>query len=456
MSIPLPETVSCILGQLNAAGYEAYAVGGCVRDSLLGRTPEDWDICTSALPQEVMACFPQCKIHTVGLKHGTVLLMLEGRGYEVTTYRTDGPSSDHRHPDGVQFVRSLEEDLARRDFTINAMAYHPVHGLVDPFSGQTDLAAGIVRCVGEPKRRFREDGLRILRGLRFASRYGFQIETETGAAIRQQAELLQFISGERIFAELKGFLAGEGAAQLLLDYREPFGAIMPELVPMFGHPQHNPHHCYDVWGHTCHAVGQVAGDPLLGLTMLLHDAGKPRCFTQDENGVGHFHGHPAESVKIAADILARFHCDNRSRDTILTLIAWHDRVRVFTRRSVRRMLSSLGEENARLLFRVMYADARAQSPATLPQKLAGLAEGERILEELLAEKACFTLKDLAVSGKDLLALGYPAGPELGAALNALLEAVVEERLPNQRQALLDALPALEQSGQLPPKWTKSE
>ncbi|MCD7837971.1 MAG: HD domain-containing protein [Clostridiales bacterium] len=456
MSIQLPENVTCIIGRLGAAGYEAYAVGGCVRDALLGRTPEDWDICTSALPQEVMACFPQCKIHTVGLKHGTVLLMLEGQGYEVTTYRTDGPSHDHRHPDGVQFVRSLREDLARRDFTINAMAYHPARGLVDPFGGQADLAAGIVRCVGEPERRFEEDGLRILRGLRFASRYGFQIEPRTGAAIRQQADLLQFVSGERIFTELKGILAGKGVEQLLLDYRKPFGAIMPELVPMFDHPQHNPHHCYDVWGHTCHAVGQVAGDPLLGLTMLLHDAGKPRCFTQDENGVGHFHGHPAESVKIATDILTRFHCDNRSRDTILTLIAWHDRVRVFTRRSVRRMLASLGEENARLLFRVMYADARAQSPSTLPQKLESLAEGERILEKLLAENACFTIKDLAVSGNDLLALGYPAGPELGAALNTLLEAVVEERLPNQRQALLDALPPPEYGRQATRSWNKGQ
>lgn len=439
MGLILSKAAEEIIKTLNRAGYEAYAVGGCVRDALLGREPQDWDICTSALPEETMECFPHCRIHTIGLKHGTILLIMDGEGCEVTTYRTDGAYTDHRHPDGVTFVRSLREDLARRDFTINAMAWHPGKGLIDFFDGKNDLKNGVIRCVGEPERRFEEDGLRILRGLRFASRYGFRIEEATGQAIHQKRELLRLVAGERVLEELRGFFQGKSAGELLMNYRDVFSVIMPELAPMFDHPQYNPHHCYDVWEHTCHAVEWVAGDATLGLTMLFHDAGKPKCFTRDKNGVGHFHGHPVESARIAERVLKRLHCDTKTRENILTLIEWHDRLRIFNRKNARAMLAELGEEQTRQLFVVMEADARAQNPAQLEAKLEALGKGKAILEELLKEDACFTLKALKVQGRDLIDLGWKPGPELGEALHWLLDAVMEERVPNEREALLKYL-----------------
>jgi tRNA nucleotidyltransferase (CCA-adding enzyme) len=434
--IKVSKPVRRILERLNQSGFEGYAVGGCVRDSLLGREPKDWDICTSALPEEIISCFPDCRVHTVGIQHGTVLLIWEEQGYEITTYRTDGIYSDHRHPDGVTFVRSLEEDLRRRDFTINAMACDGEGNVIDLFHGAEDLKAGIIRCVGVPEKRFDEDSLRILRGLRFAARFQFQIEPKTEQAMQKQAPLLQHIAGERIFAELKELLAAPGAQEILLTEQEIFGVIMPELVPMFHHPQYNPHHCYNVWEHTCHAVGFVTGNSLLALTMLLHDSGKPRCFTRDSNGIGHFHGHPEQSADIAQGILNRFHCDNKTRDTILNLIRWHDRMRVCTRKSVRRMLAALGEEQGRLLFQVMEADMRAQSPDLLPQKLEVLEKGKALFEELVQERACVSIRELAVKGQDLIALGCPAGPEVGKLLNKLLEAVMEDTVANERSALL--------------------
>lgn len=432
----LPEKIVYILRQLNGAGYEAWAVGGCVRDALLGQEPHDWDVCTSALPEETIQCFSQHTVHTVGIQHGTVLVMVDGEGVEITTYRTEGSYSDHRHPDGVTFVRSLREDLARRDYTINAMAWAPEAGLQDYFGGADDLQRGIIRCVGDPCRRFEEDALRILRGLRFSARLGFPIEAKTGRAMLEKAPLLRHIAGERIFTELKGFFAGRYAAPLLDEYREIFAVLFPELSPMFGHLQYNPHHIYDIWGHTCKAVENTNGDWLLGLTMLFHDSGKPRRFTQDELGIGHFKGHPEESAHIAEAALKGLHCDNQTMETILLLIRWHDRIRRFTRQNTRRMLAALGEHRSRLLFRVMNADVRAQNPQLLPEKLAALAQGEQIMEELLAENACLTIKDLSVKGKDLLALGFTPGPQMGACLSALLDAVLDERLPNDRSCLL--------------------
>lgn len=438
MKVKLPEKVNLILRTLQAGGYEAYAVGGCIRDALLGREPHDWDVCTSALPEETMACFSGYPIHTVGIQHGTVLVMIDQEGFEITTYRSDGDYSDHRHPDGVTFVRSLREDLARRDFTINAMAYEPSVGLQDFFGGEADLKNGLIRCVGDPEQRFEEDGLRILRALRFSARFGFPIEGKTGTAIRKKAQLLEYIAAERIFSELKGFFSGKFAAPLLLEYRDVFGVIAPELIPMFDHPQYNYHHIYDVWGHTCKAVEGVSGDWLLGLTMLFHDSGKPDHFTIDSEGIGHFKGHPICSTAIAETVLKRLHCDHKTLETVLPLIQWHDRIRVFDRRNTRRMLSELGEERSRLLFRVMEADVRAQNPALLDGKLKALANGKQILETLIAENACVSIKDLAVKGSDLKEIGIPAGPQMGQCLHELLEDVLEERLPNQREILLDA------------------
>lgn len=435
----LPEQLNHILTRLQNAGYEAYVVGGCVRDALLGREPSDWDVCTSALPEETLRCFADHPVQTVGIRHGTVVVEAEGQSVEITTFRKEGAYTDHRRPDSVTFVGELREDLVRRDFTINAMAWNPTDGLQDFFGGKDDLQRGIIRCVGDPERRFQEDALRILRALRFSARFGFPLDGAIGRAVRENAHLLRFLAGERVFAELKGFFAGGYAADLMREYREPFAALIPELVPMFDHPQYNHHHIYDVWGHTCKAVENVAGDWLLGLTMLFHDSGKPSRFTRDEEGVGHFKGHPEESAKLAEAVLKRLHCDRQTMETILILIRWHDRIRHFDRYNTRELLAELGEERARLLFRVMYADVRAQNPALLPGKLDALANGERIMNELLTEGACLSVKELAVTGRELLALGVPAGSQVGETLKKLLELVWEEKIPNQREMLLNAV-----------------
>lgn len=434
--IKIPEQIEQILIRLRDAGYEAYAVGGCIRDAMLGVEPHDWDVCTSALPEETIQAFSDCKVVKTGIQHGTVMVVQQGEGIEITTYRTDGDYSDHRRPDSVTFVRSLREDLARRDFTVNAMAWNPWDGLQDYFDGANDLKNGIIRCVGEPEERFEEDGLRILRALRFSARLGFPIEERTGRAILEKAPLLKHIAAERIYSELKGFFSGEYCGDLLTNYRDVFAVVFPELTPMFDHPQCNPHHIYDVWGHTCKAVDGVAGDWLLGLTMLFHDSGKPHLFTIDEKGIGHFKGHPEKSAEIAEICLKRMKCETKTLETILPLIRWHDRLRQFSRRNIRRMLSELGEERSRLLFRVMYADVRAQNPVLLTGKLEAIREGEQIMETLLSEKACFSIRDLAVSGRDLIAIGVPAGRGMGQCLNTLFEEVMEERLPNERDILL--------------------
>ena len=432
----LPEGAKTILNRFSNGGYEAYVVGGCVRDALMGIQPHDWDICTSALPEETMALFSDCAVHPTGIQHGTVLIVLEGVGYEVTTYRVDGSYTDHRHPQQVSFVRSLKEDLARRDFTINAMAWNPSQGLVDCFGGQADLTQKLIRCVGDPARRFEEDGLRILRGLRFAARFGFALEEETAAALRQKASLLEDISAERILEELKGILVSPGVEQILRDYRDVFAVVVPELKPMFDHPQYNYHHCYDVWEHTLHAVGGIEPELPLRMTMLFHDAGKPRCFVRDAQGVGHFRGHPEESVKIARTVLNRLHCDHKLRDNVLKLIEWHDRIRIFSRKNVWRMLAALGETQSWQLFRVMRADIRAQSPETQQEKLRGLRTGEAHLQALLAEHACCKLEDLAIDGKTLMDQGEVPGVRLGWLLEELLRAVMEDLVDNEEETLL--------------------
>lgn len=433
----LPEGARTILNRFSSGGYEAYVVGGCVRDALMGHAPHDWDICTSALPEETMALFSDCTVYPTGIQHGTVLIVLEGTGYEVTTYRTDGSYADHRHPQQVSFVRTLREDLARRDFTINAMAWNPTQGLVDCFGGREDLAQGVIRCVGDPAKRFEEDGLRLLRGLRFGARFGFALEEQTAAALREKAPLLREISAERILEELKGILVAPGAEQVLRDYREVFAVVLPELVPMFDHPQYNAHHCYDVWEHTLHAVGGVEPELPLRLTMLFHDSGKPHCFTRDAQGVGHFHGHPEESVRIARAALNRLHCDHKLRDNVLKLIQWHDRIRIFSRKNVRQMLAALGEAQSWQLFQVMRADIMAQSPETRQRKLQGLREGETRLQELLREHACCTLQELAIDGKTLMAQGEAPGARLGWILEELLKAVMDDLVDNEEGDLLD-------------------
>ena len=432
----IPKSVQEVLGTLTAAGHEAWCVGGCVRDTLLGRTPEDWDVTTSALPEETMALFGQRALPT-GLRHGTVTVRTDRGGVEVTTYRCDGTYHDHRRPDTVTFTQSLKEDLKRRDFTVNAMALGLDGPLRDPFGGRDDLRAGILRCVGEPDKRFDEDALRILRALRFSAVLGFAIEEKTAAGIHKNKVLLGDIAAERVQVELMKLLCGKNVLSVLRAYPDVIGVFWPEVPPMVGFDQRNHHHCYDVWEHTIHAVAAVPPEPEVRCAALLHDVGKPATFTVDENGVGHFRGHAAVSEELADGMLRRLKCSTDFRETVVRLVAWHDRDIPRTDKAVRRALGKLGEQDLRRLIALKRADNLAQSPAYFSRQRE-LDKGEAILNKLLAEDACFSLKQLAVRGNDLTALGL-SGPAVGRMLNALLDAVVDGELPNERDALLAAL-----------------
>ena len=431
----IPEAAGEVLARLEGAGYEAWCVGGAVRDLLLGREPGDWDVTTSAPPEAVLALFAPRSLPT-GLRHGTVTVKTGGgTGVEVTTYRRDGVYLDSRHPDHVEFTACLEEDLARRDFTVNAIAMDRRGRIADPFGGREDLSRRVLRAVGRAEDRFREDALRILRCLRFASKLGFAIAPDTAAALRAQGPLLRRIAPERIQAELTGLLCGAGAAEVLLSYPEVLGVFLPEILPCVGFEQRNKHHCFDVWGHTARAVGTVKPLPLLRWTMLLHDLGKPECFTLGDNGQGHFYGHWRFSVEKGTAIMDRLRFDNQSKKTILTLVDKHDIDLPLEERMVRRRLRQLGEETVRLLLEVKRADNQAQAPAYWNrQKL--IDQWEEMMDMVLSEESCFSLRQLAVKGGDLTVLGI-SGPRVGEVLEALLDQVVDGDLPNDRGILLD-------------------
>ena len=433
--VDIPGPVREILETLETAGHRAWCVGGCVRDALLGRTPEDWDVTTAARPEETMALFGDRAVPT-GLRHGTVTIRTAAGGVEVTTLRRDGAYRDHRRPESVTFTDSLEEDLRRRDFTVNALAVDLRGTLQDPLGGRADLAAGVLRCVGDPDRRFDEDALRILRGLRFTAQLGLAVDPDTAAAIHRNRALLGDIAPERIWTELKKLAAGDQAAEVLRAYPDVIGVFWPEVLPMVGFDQRNRHHCYDVWEHTLHALAAVKPETELRLAMLLHDIGKPNCFTVDEQGNGHFYGHPAESARLAAEMLRRLRADRATTETVVRLVSWHDRNIPRTRPGVARALAALGERDLRRLLDVKRTDNLAQAPDY--RFLQGeIDRAEAILDQLLAEGACVSLGQLAVNGRDLLAMGL-SGPAVGRALRTLLDAVLEERLPNERAALLAA------------------
>ena len=434
--IQIPDPVEEILNTLEAAGHRAWCVGGCVRDALLGRPPGDWDVTTAALPEETMALFAARAVPT-GLRHGTVTVKTALGGVEVTTLRRDGAYRDHRRPESVTFTGSLEEDLRRRDFTVNTFAADRTGRVLDPLNGWADLAAGVLRCVGDPDRRFTEDALRILRGLRFAAQLGFRIEPETAAAIRRNRELLGDIAPERIWTELKKLVAGDRAAEVLRAYPDVIGVFWPEVLPMVGFDQRNRHHCYDVWEHTLRVVSAVPPELELRLAALLHDVGKPNCFTVDEKGQGHFYGHPAESARLAGEMLSRLRADSATRETVIRLVAWHDKNIPRTRPGVAHALAVLGEQDLRRLLAVKRADNLAQAPDYRFMQ-GEIDKAEVILDQLLAEGACVSLGQLGVTGRDLLALGL-SGPAVGQALRALLDAVMDGDLPNERQALLAAV-----------------
>lgn len=432
----LPQGVTRILTQLTARGHQAYVVGGCVRDCLLGREPKDWDVCTSATPEDMLRIFAGWHVAETGLKHGTLTVIVDGEPYEVTTFRVDGAYTDHRHPDGVTFVTDVREDLARRDFTVNAMAYHPDTGLVDAFGGREDLGIGLIRCVGDAATRFQEDALRILRALRFSAVYGFALEEQTARAAHSLKGTLRDVAAERIRVELAKLLCGSGAAGILRAYDDVIFEVLPWLRPMKGLDQRNPHHRYDVWEHTLRAVAEVPPTETLRLTMLLHDCGKPDCMTVDDQGVGHFYGHQAHSEERARAVLAFLRVDNLTAQRVLTLVRRHDVPLSPETRLLKRRLNELGEEALRQLIEVRRADILGQGTTDRAEAEAWAQTMREALDALLAQSPCVTLKQLAVNGGDLLAMGFPKGKLIGACLNGLLEEVLEERLPNRREALL--------------------
>ena len=430
----LPPQVLDALDRLHQAGYEAWIVGGCVRDLLLGRVPTDYDITTSALPPQTKEVFRDRRVVETGIRHGTVTLLEGGMPLEITTYRVDGTYSDARHPDGVTFTTSLREDAARRDFTVNAMAYAPGLGLRDYFGGQEDLARRLIRAVGEPDRRFQEDSLRVLRAIRFASVLDFALEEETAVAARRQAAGLQKVSAERVFQELSKLLCGPKAGQVLLAYPDILGQVIPELLPMVGFDHRNCHHCYDVYTHTAVAVDHVPPQLPLRLAMLLHDIGKPDTFSLGEDGQGHFYGHPRRSVELAEGILLRLRASKKLREQVLTLVRYHDAQIEEDPARLRRWLHKLGPEGFFALLAIQRGDAAGQAPAYCTR----IERADRLESQaraLLAQTPCLTLADLAVNGHDLLQLGY-RGPALGRALQRLLEEVLAGRLANEKAALL--------------------
>ncbi len=436
--IDAPISVMKIIETLEQAGFEAYAVGGCVRDSLLGRNPSDWDITTSAHPEQVKTLFS----HTIdtGIQHGTVTVMLEHVGYEVTTYRIDGEYEDSRHPKEVIFTPLLTEDLKRRDFTINAMAWNPREGIIDEFGGMEDLDEGIIRCVGSPEERFSEDALRMMRAVRFSAQLGYEIEPATKAAIRKLAPNLNHVSAERIQVELVKLVESMHPDYLRVAYETGITrVVLPEFDLCMETEQHNPHHCYTVGEHILHSMLAVSSNRYLRLAMLLHDIAKPEKKKTDEQGIDHFHGHQEASEEMAKVILRRLKFDNETIRIVSRLIGFHDYRFPAERRSVRRAVWKVGEDLFPMLLQVKEADTMAQSLYEREEKLEWIAKVEKLYREILKDRECLSLKDLAVTGRDLIRAGCAPGPELGRILNEMLQDVLEHPEHNNKEYLLQSI-----------------
>ena len=435
MQIILPEKVQYILHTLEEAGFEAYAVGGCVRDSLLGREPDDWDITTSARPQQVKAVFPRT-IDT-GIQHGTVTVMMGKEGFEVTTYRIDGEYEDSRHPKEVIFTANLVEDLKRRDFTINAFAYNDRSGIVDAFDGMTDLQNGIIRCVGEAKERFTEDALRMMRAVRFSAQLGYSIEEKTKEAIIELAPNLKNISAERIQVELVKLLQSPHPDYLRIAYDLGITkVILPEFDRAMETPQNNPHHVYNVGEHLLHTLLYVKPDRSLRIAALLHDIAKPDTEETDSDGISHFHGHADAGEEKAAAILRRLKFDNDTISKVKKYVKYHDYKIEPRPRAVRRALNKIGKEYFEQILELQQADMLAQSTYQRDEKEATLRQVRALYEEILRKEECVSLKELALTGKDLMELGVPQGKQLGMILQQLLEDVLENPEHNTREYLV--------------------
>lgn len=446
LKIKIPFGANEIIHNLQNNGYEAFLVGGCVRDSILGRPIHDYDITTSATPDEMMEVFKDKRIIETGLQHGTITIVINGEGYECTTYRIDGNYSDSRRPDSVAFTRSLEEDLKRRDFTINAMAYNNEAGLIDPFNGMKDMKYHKIRCVGRAEDRFSEDALRILRAIRFASQLGFVVDSDASLNIHKMYKNLENISTERINSEFcKIALSSEFYIQIVL-FREVFSLFIPEIKDMFGFQQNNPYHIYDVWNHTVHAVQAYecdcepdlnSRDLITSLAVFFHDIGKPHCYQDSEDGVRHFKGHGRVSADMTNEIMKRLRFDNDTREKVVELVYYHDATFEVGKKYIKRWLNKIGEEQFRRLLNVRRADIKAQADINQETRLQKIDNIGYILEEVLQDDECFSLKDLAVNGKDLIIIGYKPGKEIGDVLNNLLDSVISGEYINEKEKLLE-------------------
>lgn len=438
MLIKIPDQVNRALNILEENGHSAYVVGGAVRDAIMQKPAHDWDITTSALPEETMKAFDGFRIIETGLKHGTVTVIVDGMDLEITTYRIEHGYSDNRHPDKVDFTNRIEDDLSRRDFTVNAIAYSPKRGFADPFGGRDDIQNKIIRCVGEADKRFGEDALRILRALRFSSLLGFVIEAETADSIHRNYPLLKNISVERIFVEMSKLLCGDGAGRILRDYEDVVFFVLPELLPMKNCAQAHERHIYDVWGHSVKAVESIDPTPEKRFAMLLHDSGKPHCKSTDENGTDHFYGHADISEEIAKDIFIRLKTSAAFREHVCALIKYHD----FTpdkisKKTYRKYIAKLGFDTVRELFSVRKADFLAQNPVFHEEEFRRNEYGMTIFESIDYKEDCFSVTDLEIGGNDVMALGVRQSPEVGDILDVLLDEVMGEKIENTHEALLE-------------------
>lgn len=438
INVEVPAPVNYIIQELEKCGHEAYMVGGCVRDSVLGRKPHDYDICTSATPDEILKAFPDEEIIPTGLQHGTVTILINKEPFEVTAYRIDGDYSDNRRPDNVTFTKNLVEDLRRRDFTINAMAYNPKTGLIDPFNGMEDIKYKKIRCVGSAEDRFNEDALRILRAIRFEAQLGFAGLPETMFEIERQYDRLKNISIERINSEFCKIVASEQFCVELVLYPNVFSLFIPELKDLIGFQQNNPYHAYDVFNHTVHAIEKCESDDLVvRLAVFFHDFGKPHSYQDGEDGIRHFKGHGKVSAEITDSIMKRLRFDNETRNNVVELVYYHDATFEVGNKYVKRWLNKIGEKQFRRLLEIRKADIKGQKPDYEESQIEKVNNIENILEEILSEKSCFSLKDLAVNGNDVKeVMKLKEGKDIGYWLNEILKRVIDGELENNKYDLV--------------------
>lgn len=437
----MPENVKHIINTIQNHNHKAYIVGGCVRDQLLGIIPHDWDICTSATPEEIKKIFKNNKIIDTGIKHGTVTLLINNDSYEITTFRTDGIYSDQRHPDNIKFITDLKQDLARRDFTINAMAYNEQEGLIDPFNGQIDINHQFISCVNNPCERIKEDPLRILRALRFAVNYNFDIDNNTINTIKQYSYLIENISKERIRNEICKIFKNNINLRKLRNYAFILTTVIPELTQIINFKQLNPYHDFDVYEHTIRAVKYCNTDDLITrLALLFHDIGKPDCYYDDDAGIRHFKNHGYVSAEITDDIMRRLKFDNNTRKKTVQLVQYHDTVIEPEEKNIKNWLNKINEEQFRRLLDVRRADILAQKTETNPKRIEKINKIHEMLDEVLKNKECFSRKDLVINGFDIMEIKpelTKSGEEIGKILNDVLKLVIDNKLENNRQTLLD-------------------